>query len=322
MIDITPVYKFVEEELRLLNDMLIAQGGSNYKLVREIVSHIVSKGKRIRPVLTFLIAKAFGVKNKQALVSSAFAVELIHTASLLHDDVVDETKKRRGKKTANVLWGNKETILVGDHLFTQSFLAIVALQNFEATQIIANASSRLTIGEITQLENERNINLSMEEYLGIIYHKTASLFEASAKLGALFSENPNQNSCAEFGKNLGFAFQMMDDILDYSGSKMMTGKDTGTDFKERKVTLPVIILMQNTNKEELSQVQKYFQTGKGLTLQEITTMMKKHGVISQCYNVMEDIIKHTKHFVETEIHDVDTREIIQNLLAFLTERAL
>jgi octaprenyl-diphosphate synthase len=319
MIDIKPVYKFVEEELELLNKMLVAQGGSEYKLVREIVSHIVSKGKRIRPILVFLIAKAFGVKNKQAVVSSAFAVELIHTASLLHDDVVDETKKRRGKKTANVLWGNKETILVGDHLFTQSFLAIVSLQNFEATQIIANASSRLTIGEITQLENERNINLTMKEYLDIIYHKTASLFEASAKLGALFSENGNQGSCAQFGKNLGFAFQMMDDILDYTGS-VTIGKDIGTDFKERKVTLPILILMENANNDELLQVQKYFATGKDLSLHNITSMIKKHNVIAKCYEVLGDVIQQAQRFVNEEIHDNKTKEIINNLLAFLTKR--
>ena len=319
MIDIKPVYKFVEEELELLNKMLIAQGGSEYKLVREIVSHIVSKGKRIRPILVFLIAKAFGVKNKQAVVSSAFAVELIHTASLLHDDVVDETKKRRGKKTANVLWGNKETILVGDHLFTQSFLAIVSLQNFEATQIIANASSRLTIVEITQLENERNINLTMKEYLDIIYHKTASLFEASAKLGALFSENGNQGPCAQFGKNLGFAFQMMDDILDYTGS-VTIGKDIGTDFKERKVTLPILILMENANNDELLQVQKYFATGKDLSLHNITSMIKKHNVIAKCYEILGDVIQQAQRFVNEEIHDNKTKEIINNLLAFLTKR--
>jgi octaprenyl-diphosphate synthase len=171
--NIKAVYNAIDAELALVNNKLLSIASSKHSLVSDVVSHIIANGKRVRPALVILMAKAFGVKNLDSIVNSAFAIEMIHTASLLHDDVVDGTKKRRGKKTANILWGNKEVILVGDHLFTQAFLAISALQNNDAVNIIANASHNLTVGEIIQLQNEQNIRITFEDYLEVIYNKTA-----------------------------------------------------------------------------------------------------------------------------------------------------
>ena len=319
MIDLHNIHQTVKTELDLLNTKLLGAGRLEYKLVHDIVIHVISNGKRVRPILLFLIAKAFGVKNTDAIINSAFAVEMIHTASLLHDDVVDETKKRRGKKTANTLWGNKETILVGDHLFTQSFLAITELNNFNATKIIADASSRLTIGEITQLENEQNINLSTDEYLKIIYHKTASLFEASAQLAALFSETGNVEHCGTLGKNLGFAFQIIDDILDYKGSKTL-GKDVGTDFKERKVTLPVLLLLKEANKNELKVIKSYFHKNGEMTLHEIIIMMEKYNIFVLCKEFMDIFVNSASVFIEENIQNKHIQNMLITLLNFFTKR--
>jgi octaprenyl-diphosphate synthase len=319
MIDLHNIHQTVQTELNLLNAKLLGAGRLEYRLVRDIVIHVISNGKRVRPILLFLIAKAFGVKNTNAIISSAFAVEMIHTASLLHDDVVDETKKRRGKKTANTLWGNKETILVGDHLFTQSFLAITELNNFNAIKIITDASSRLTIGEITQLENEQNIDLSTDEYLKIIYHKTASLFEASAQLGALFSETGSVEHCGTLGKNLGFAFQIIDDILDYKGSKTL-GKDVGTDFKERKVTLPVLLLLKEVNKNELKVIKSYFHKNGEMTLREIIIMMEKYNIFVLCKEFMDIFVNSASVFIEENIQNKHIQNMLITLLNFFTKR--
>lgn len=317
--DISQVYKEVEYELSLLNQKLSGVASSKYELVEEIVSHIMGSGKRVRPIVVILIAKAFGIKNLESVINASFAVEMIHTASLLHDDVVDSTKKRRGKKTANTIWGNKEAILVGDHLFTQAFLAMASLQNQQAIDIISNASYNLTVGEITQLENERNIDLTKKNYLEIIYNKTASLFEAAAALGALFSQNGEINACSEFGRNIGYAFQIMDDILDYTGSKMLN-KDTGTDFNERKVTLPIILLMEVAEVAEQKAILEHFSGRGEATFSGIKNMMERHHIEQFCISEIKKYSDAALHFVDTSINNRAIKDTIINLLHFFTQR--
>lgn len=319
--DISHVYKAVDGELKSLNAKLLNESESQHALVHDIVSHIVQKGKRVRPILLILLAKAFEVKNLDAVINSAFAIELIHTASLLHDDVVDETKKRRGKKTANIIWGNKEVILVGDYLFSQAFLAIAALQNHDATKIIAQSASRLTIGEISQLENEGKVSVTKAQYFDVIYHKTASLFEASAQLGAIFSHKGSVEKCGEFGKNLGFAFQIMDDILDYTGSKLLN-KDTGTDFKERKITLPILLLLEE-NFSEKAQIKQYFSAkSENLTFTQVKSLLEKHDIFEKCNAVMELFTNSAKNFVSNNINNPQLAKILLDLLQFFTNREI
>lgn len=318
--NINGVYKAVEDQLSLLNQKLNGIANSEYELVNQIVLHIISSGKRVRPVLLFLIAKAFDVKNLNAIIDCAFAVELIHTASLLHDDVVDETKKRRGKKTANSIWGNKETILIGDYLFTESFTTMVKLNEMRAIEIIADASSKLTQGEITQLENERNIMLSVDEYLNIIYYKTASLFEASAKLGALFASDANIDLCAEFGKNLGFAFQIMDDILDYKGSLMM-GKDAGNDFQEKKMTLPMIFLLNAVSASKREEIIRYFKNNGDFSFKEIQRLMQENGIFEKSQEFMNIFIKNASSFVNG-LYNQEVKKLLMILIDFFIHRVL
>ena len=319
--DISHVYKEVEKEIDLLNAKLANEANCQYELVQDIVQHIIHKGKRIRPVLLILLAKAFEINNFDAIINSSFAIELIHTASLLHDDVVDVTKKRRGKKTANTIWGNKETILVGDHLFSQSFLAIADLKNHDATRIIAQASSRLTIGEISQLANERNINLTKEQYLDVIYHKTASLFEASAHLGAMFSVNGNATLCGKFGKNIGFAFQIMDDLLDYQGSKYLN-KDSGTDFKERKITLPILLLLEKEFEQKHLLTQYFLGNNDDFSFKSTVLLMKKNDICEECKRVMNVYVELARAFVLNEVSKGDIQKLLLDMLAFFTSRSV
>jgi len=319
--DISHVYKEVDGELKILNAKLANEANCQHKLVQNIVSHIIQKGKRVRPILLILLAKAFGMKSIDEVINAAFAIELIHTASLLHDDVVDETKKRRGKKTANIIWGNKEVILVGDHLFSQAFLAIAQLQNHDATKIIAQSSSRLTIGEISQLENERNVKLTKEQYFDVIYHKTASLFEASAQLGAIFSQNGSIEYCGEFGKNIGFAFQIMDDILDYTGSKTLN-KDCGTDFKERKITLPILLLLEKDFPEKFALRQYFSAKSDDFTFKQAKTLLENYNIFQECHFVMEIYTKPAEDFAKNCIKNENLANILLDLLKFFTNREI
>lgn len=308
------ITNYVENELELLKKKLHDLSKNEHKLIDNVVSHVILNGKKVRPILLFLIAKSFENNNINDTISTAFAIELIHTASLLHDDVVDKTKTRRGKRTANDLWGDKETILVGDYLFTQAFLTVAKLKNVEATQIIANACCNLTEGEVFQLENEMNINITIEKYLDIIYKKTASLFEAATLLGY----GKNDVDIANFGKNIGMIFQMMDDILDYFGTK--TGKDVGNDFNERKVTLPVILLMKEVNSDEKSQIKNYFEKKSNLALPQIKNMMNNYDISNLCKKFMNVYVQDAKNFVDGNIKNKKMREIFFELLDFLMNR--
>lgn len=328
MKDILSLNNFVKGDMQELDTMLVDSSKNKSPLVSGVVSHIIANGKRIRPILLFLVSKAFNTKQintieghsdvKSAILKSAFAIELIHTASLLHDDVIDKTKTRRGKKTANIIWGDKQTILVGDYLFTQAFLAISSLQNHKATQIIANACHNLTKGEISQLENEQNTALSLQNYLEIIYNKTASLFEASAMLGGLFLQNEQNNELADFGKQIGLVFQMMDDYLDYFGTK--TGKDIGSDFNEKKITLPIILLKGVALKEEFMPVHKYFQKNGNFTLPELQTLMYKHNIKELCKDFMSTYIENSQELIQKCIPDSKVRGVLSELIEFFTKR--
>lgn len=318
--NIKAIYKEIETELQMVSDKSKQISLSQYSLIAAVFSHIIANGKKVRPALVILIAKAFGVQNTNGVVNSAFAVELIHTASLLHDDVVDKTTKRRGKKTANILWGNKEVILVGDHLFTQAFLAVAEMKNHDAIAIIANASHNLTVGEIVQLKNEGNVKITIAEYLNTIYNKTASLFEASAGLGAIFSANCEKlEKCKEFGKNIGMAFQIMDDILDYTGNTALN-KNIGTDFKERKLTLPVIMLLESAEKLEQKAIVGYFSGTDEMKISAILALFEKYSIIKKCNNTMHEYIDLAQNFVKSEIKEETMQKLFKEFLNFFTER--
>lgn len=239
-------------DLKKVDEIILSFAQGKSPLIQEISNHLIaSGGKRIRPVLLILAGKLFN-QNNQNCYNLAAAVELIHSATLLHDDVVDTSQVRRGKKTANAIWDNKPSILVGDYLFSIAFQLMVLSKNLAVLDLLAKASSTMADGEVMQLENSSDINLSKEKYFDIIFGKTAVLFSASCEAPALINGGSSEEISAlrEFGKNLGNIFQILDDMLDYSAKEEVLGKDVGNDFFEGKVTLPIILTLEKADEND------------------------------------------------------------------------
>lgn len=260
---LTDIFNYLESDLKKVDEIIVTNSSGEAELTSDIAKHIISSGgKRVRPILTILSAKICGYNSSENHhYNLAAAVELIHTATLLHDDVVDESSLRRGKKTANAIWGNKASILVGDYLLGSAFQLMVKSNSLRALDLLSGTSRIMSDGEVMQLMNSTNINLSKDKYLQIITGKTAILFAAATGVGAIISQAKNKEEKAlyDFGINLGIAFQIMDDVLDYNASKEVFGKEIGNDFFEGKITLPIIITFEKANKEEKIQIQKIFQ---------------------------------------------------------------
>jgi octaprenyl-diphosphate synthase len=246
-----------------LDQLIQAQLHSDASLVMQVGMHIIQAGgKRIRPRLVMLIARALGYEGAQHHVLAAI-VEFIHTASLLHDDVVDRSGRRRGVESANARFGNAEAVLVGDFMHTRAFQMMLSLNSMPVMEVLAAATNTIAEGELLQLMKSRSADLDEAGYFGIIYAKTARLFEAAAELGvridpsfAHFAE-----TAALYGRSLGMAFQLTDDCLDYAGDAAELGKDTGNDLREGKMTLPLIWLMQNGKPHEKEQIRAYMENG-------------------------------------------------------------
>jgi octaprenyl-diphosphate synthase len=236
---------------------------SEVSLVNQIAEYIISAGgKRIRPVLVLLLANAYGYEGV-AHHELAAVVEFIHTATLLHDDVVDESSMRRGRQTANALFGNAASVLVGDFLYSRSFQMMVSLNDMRVMQILSDATNVIAEGEVLQLLNMHDPDVSQESYLKVIRSKTAKLFEAAAELGALVAGASDTQIAAagEYGRSLGTAFQLIDDVLDYAGDAAEIGKNVGDDLREGKPTLPLIYLMENGTPEQRELVRSCIENG-------------------------------------------------------------
>ncbi|MGY8849168.1 MAG: polyprenyl synthetase family protein [Pseudomonadales bacterium] len=232
-------HRAVEEEFSAVNKMIVSQLQSDVGLVENIGHYIVdSGGKRLRPVVVLLSALANGYKGSQHIQMAA-VIEFIHTATLLHDDVVDVSALRRGRETANAQWGNAPSVLVGDFLYSRAFQMLVAIADMPIMGVIADATNVISEGEVQQMANAGNANISEETYFEVIYRKTAKLFEAAAQTGANLA-GVDQNAMADYGKHLGMAFQIVDDVLDYQGDAQSIGKNVGADLAEGKMTLPLI----------------------------------------------------------------------------------
>src|SRR3989338_1359194 len=241
---IVEITKYLQDDLKKIDKIILDFSIGKAPLIKEISHHlIISGGKRIRPILLILAAKLCDRKSDK-FYNLAAAIELIHSATLLHDDVVDDSKTRRGNKTANAIWNNKVSILVGDYLFSVAFQLMVKSDNIKILDLLAKTSSIMADGEVLQLENSNNIAISQEKYFDIIFRKTAILFASATKTGALVSgaKTAEIKALQDFGKNLGMVFQIVDDILDYVANTAEFGKEIGSDFFEGKITLPIILV--------------------------------------------------------------------------------
>jgi octaprenyl-diphosphate synthase len=242
----------VADDMALVNQLILKRMESPVVLIPQLAGHLISAGgKRLRPMLTLASAKLCGYQGERH-VTLATCIEFIHTATLLHDDVVDKSKLRRGLETANSVWGNQASVLVGDFLFSRSFELMVEDGSVKIMGILASASARLAEGEVMQLLTSNDTQTGESAYLDVIKAKTAQLFAAACRLGAVVADRPSveEEGLEAFGMNLGVAFQLIDDVLDYSAKQATLGKAVGDDFREGKITLPVILAFRRGDDEE------------------------------------------------------------------------
>ena len=271
----------ITADMESVNTVIRRQLYSEVPLVSQIAEYIISAGgKRIRPVLVLLMANAHDYHGTHHHELAA-VVEFIHTATLLHDDVVDESSMRRGRKTANALFGNAASVLVGDFVYSRAFQMMVAVGSMRVMQILADATNVIAEGEVLQLLNMHDPDVTEERYLQVIRSKTAKLFEAAAQLGALIAGAPDSavDAAAEYGRSLGTAFQLIDDVLDYSGNAADIGKNVGDDLREGKTTLPLIYLMQHGTNEQRQLVRTCIENGDEQHFDEILAAITGSGAL-------------------------------------------
>lgn len=254
---------------------------SSVPLIGSVSQYIIAAGgKRLRPALLLLVCGALEYREPQRF-NLAAVVEFIHTATLLHDDVVDESSLRRGNATANETFGNPASVLVGDFLYSRAFQMMVDAQNMQVMQVLADATNVIAEGEVMQLMNMHNADLDEAGYLQVIRSKTAKLFEASARVGAILAgvPPPLEQACADYGQAMGTAFQVIDDVLDYTGDTEIMGKNLGDDLREGKATLPLIAAMQRGTAAQSARVRQAIETGDASMLQEIVSIVHDTGAL-------------------------------------------
>ncbi|MBC7939477.1 MAG: polyprenyl synthetase family protein [Chitinophagaceae bacterium] len=254
---------------------------SRVALIDQISHYIVDAGgKRIRPRLVLLFSEALGFEGPERYELAA-VVEFIHTATLLHDDVVDESSLRRGRTTANAMFGNAASVLVGDFLYSRAFQMMVSVNRMRVLDVLADATNVIAEGEVLQLMNMNDPDLAVEDYLRVIRFKTAKLFEASARLGAVLggADSALEDSCADFGRSLGTAFQLVDDLLDYEGNSGELGKNVGDDLREGKPTLPLLLAMERSSPTERALMRHAIEQGEVQGLPDILAIVRRTGAL-------------------------------------------
>lgn len=288
-----PLLSLLQDQLKAVNTCILERMESPVSLIPQIAGYLVSLGgKRLRPILTLSSAELCGYRGNRHIALAA-CVEFIHTATLLHDDVVDESALRRGMRTANSLWSNKESVLVGDFLFSRAFELMVADGSLEVLDILSRASSTISEGEILQLSMSHSLELTKDTYLKIIEAKTARLFSAATEVGAVIASAPEhqRKALSQFGQSLGVAFQLMDDVLDYTANEKQLGKTIGDDFREGKVTLPIILAYHKGI--EISFWEEMFlkKTRNEQDLQQALYLLNKSNALVESKGMAETFVK-------------------------------
>jgi octaprenyl-diphosphate synthase len=291
--DLDDLVALVREDMERVNTLIISRTGSRVTMIPEVANHLISSGgKRLRPMLTLATASLAGYRGT-GHVNLAAAVEFMHTATLLHDDVVDASTMRRGKIAARMKWGNEASVLVGDYLLGQAFKMMVEVGSLSALAILSSAAAVIAEGEVLQLSAAKNTETNEDEYLNVIRGKTAELFAAACEVGAVIADRSKaeQAACRSYGMNLGIAFQLVDDALDYGGASSALGKNVGDDFREGKVTLPVVLSFRRGDEEERTFWRRTLERGEVQDddLERAVTIMRRHRAI-------EDTIERARHY--------------------------
>ncbi len=314
----------VEDDLKAVNRTIVARMHSPVALIPQLAGHIVAAGgKRLRPVLTLAATKLCGYRGERHI-RLATCVEFIHTATLLHDDVVDDSELRRGQSSANAIWGNQSSVLVGDFLFSRAFELMVEDGSLKVLQILSRASSVIAEGEVHQLLTSNDTETSEAQYLEVIQAKTAELFAAAARIGAVVAERPDveEEALRVYGLNLGIAFQLIDDVLDYSARQQELGKTVGDDFREGKITLPVILAFRRGDEGERAFWQRTLETLEQteVDLEHAMELMKQHSSLA-------DTVNRARHYGAVArdalgiFPDSPTKTALLDIIDFCIERA-
>ena len=290
---LAPLLKLVAPAMERVNAFILSRTGSEVVMIPEVANHLISSGgKRLRPMLTLATSALCGYSG-DGDVKLAAAVEFMHTATLLHDDVVDGSEMRRGKLAARMLWGNEASVLVGDFLLGQAFKMMVEVGSLEALRILSEAAAVIAEGEVMQLAAAKNTATTEDEYLAVIRGKTAELFAAACEVGPVIANRPKaeQTACRSVGMNLGIAFQLVDDVLDYGGKSAKLGKNTGDDFREGKITLPVVLAFRRGNDTERAFWIRALERGEigDSDLDHAIGLMNKH-------RALEDTLSRAQHY--------------------------
>lgn len=292
---IAPLMQLVGDDMERVNSLILSKTGSEVEMIPEVAKHLIdSGGKRLRPMITLAAAQMCGYHG-DGHVTLAASVEFMHTATLLHDDVVDESDMRRGKLAARMLWGNEASVLVGDFLLGQAFRMMVEVGSLEALDVLSHAATVIAEGEVMQLATAKNLETTEDDYLEVVRSKTAALFAAASEVGPIIASetSPTIKGFRSYGMNLGLAFQLIDDALDYGGNAQEMGKNTGDDFREGKVTLPVVLAYRRGDDEE----RKFWKeaitsdTNDDAALSKATELLHRHGAIS-------DTVLRARHYAD------------------------
>ncbi len=310
----------VEDKLVLTEEKIKSKLASDVDLVQKMTNyHIETGGKRLRALLTLGAAKLCGYTKGSRDVNLAACVELIHSATLMHDDVIDKGIVRRGKETLNKVWDNHSSVLIGDYLLSRCFEMMVEDGNLEVLKLLSSTSSKIAQGEVLQLQHKGEVDMLEETYLKIISAKTAELFAAATKVGAILSDaDSKEKDALEFyGRNLGLTFQIADDTLDYNSNLKLFGKKVGQDFFEGKITLPVILLFQKINVEEKKLLVDQFkkEVRNADDFKKIIFLIKKYSIIEECYQKAKHYINLASNSL-ISFQDSEEKEILKNLTSF------
>ncbi|PKM30514.1 MAG: octaprenyl-diphosphate synthase [Gammaproteobacteria bacterium HGW-Gammaproteobacteria-11] len=317
-----PFYNAVTEDFDAVNQLIMRQLHSRVPLVEKIGSYIISAGgKRLRPLVVLLAARACGLNDPRQH-SLAAIIEFLHTATLLHDDVVDTSDQRRGRSTANALWGNAPSVLVGDFLYSRAFEMMVELGDMPIMRILANATNVIAEGEVLQLSKVRDASTDEATYMEVIRSKTAMLFEASTHCAALLANASAEQteSLRQYGNALGVAFQLVDDVLDYSGDAVAMGKNVGDDLAEGKPTLPLIYTMREGTAEQAALVRKAIQSGGTDQIEPIQAAVRDCGALEYTAKLARDQADEAVRLLQS-LPPSRYRDSLEQLARFAIERA-
>jgi octaprenyl-diphosphate synthase len=316
------IRKLIQADLETTDHRITQQLSSDIELINTVASHLIQRGgKRLRPMLVLLGAQAFGYKG-DIHIDLAAIIELIHTATLLHDDVIDTSDMRRGDQTANAIWGNSASVLVGDYLYSRAFQMMVGVGNMDVIAVLSKATNTIVEGEVLQLTNRNNPDTTQARYMDVIRYKTGTLFETAAQLGAVLCQCPENQikAMAHYGLWLGIAFQLVDDVLDYSVQTDELGKNVGDDLAEGKPTLPLIHALSKGTPEQVQLIRTAIEQGSRDQLDEILKAIESTGAITYTYDVARQAAAQATEYL-SDIPESPYRDALYGLARFAVDRS-